>query len=226
MNSGSWPTQKRSGFDSPVGVASLSSRSPGSAFAAIVTRRVTVSAIAGFWFLLGAKRKSFCRMSAASLLVRGGPDDIRAGLRAGCSAAPLAAASRGRPLLLQFLELVPQVVDLLLRQRPGVLDHLGLNAGAGDVRVGGAVQILPADRDLERGALPAAGGIDVADVRGVAARWAAAAKASSAAESPGPKPSRSRIAKCCMRRMCGTELRSEFAIVGSDLGAYDAPPFT
>ena len=54
VNSGSWPTQKRSGFDSPVGVASLISRSPGSAFVARVTRKVTVSAIAGFWFLLGA----------------------------------------------------------------------------------------------------------------------------------------------------------------------------
>ena len=51
--------------------------------------------------------------------------------------------------------------------RLDVLDDRGLNAGAGDVDAGGAVEELPADGHLERGALPAAGGIDVADVRGV-----------------------------------------------------------
>ena len=46
-NSGSWPTWKTSGFDSPAGVSSRNSRGPGLASVAIVTRTVTVSAMAG-----------------------------------------------------------------------------------------------------------------------------------------------------------------------------------
>ena len=67
LYSTNWPTQKRSGLDNPVGVASRSSRSPGSAFGARVTRTETVSAMAGFPFLLGANRMSFWRIAASSV---------------------------------------------------------------------------------------------------------------------------------------------------------------
>jgi hypothetical protein len=63
--SGNCPTQNRIGLDKPVGVATLISRSPGSALVATLTRKVTLSASAGFWFLRGAKRNIFCRISAA-----------------------------------------------------------------------------------------------------------------------------------------------------------------
>ena len=82
------------------------------------------------------------------------------------SAALLGTGSRRRAPILQFLVLLPQVIELLLRQRPGIVNHHRLHPGAGDIGVGSVVQILPADRHLENGALPATGGIDVANVRG------------------------------------------------------------
>ena len=72
----------------------------------------------------------------------------------------------GRRLrLLQLLQLLAQQRDLLGAEPPVILDHLGGDARAGDQHLAGAVQTLPAQLDLERRALLAAGGIDKADVR-------------------------------------------------------------
>ena len=125
-NSGSWPTWKTSGFDRPFGAANRSSRWPSSASR--------------------------------------GDGDLQNDL----------VGQRGiRPLVLQLIEFLAdrqhfldglglfrllaelveplaQVVDLLWRERLDALDQFGLDAVAGDVGVGSALQELPADGDADR----------------------------------------------------------------------------
>ena len=78
-----------------------------------------------------------------------------------------------RVVLPQLLELVLQHLGFLRGQGPDVLSYGGLDPAAGEVglehidlvfALPGA-QELPADRDLEGRALPAAGRIDIADAR-------------------------------------------------------------
>ena len=85
------------------------------------------------------------------------------------------------------LSLLPQLVDLSLGERFDVIDHVGLNSRAGNVGVGDVGQILPSDLDLEGSALPAAGGIDIADVRGLAA---------APARQAGGQPGQQQAAEC------------------------------
>ena len=70
-------------------------------------------------------------------------------------------------LLLQLLHPVSQLGGLRRIHGPGVIDHRGLNAAAGDVHRGDVGQKLSPGLDLEGGALLAAGGKDIREVRGV-----------------------------------------------------------
>jgi hypothetical protein len=71
-----------------------------------------------------------------------------------------------RCLLLQLVEPFAEISDLLLGQRPGVAEDLRLDASAGDRQAGRPGEVLPSQFHLDGGTLPAAGGEDVADVRG------------------------------------------------------------
>jgi hypothetical protein len=61
--------------------------------------------------------------------------------------------------VLQRLQSLPEIVDLLLRQRPLVAGHAGDDARRGEDRGRGARQMLAAHGHGERGALLAAGRI-------------------------------------------------------------------
>ena len=144
VNSGSWPTQKTSGFDNPCGVATLSSRLPGTAPGAMMTWSVTVSARTGLVSLLALKSEKLHPGIDHFL-----PDGV------------------SHRLLLQRLHTVSQLGGLHGIHRPGVVEHRGSNAAAGDIHRGDVGQKLSASLDLERGALPASGRQDIGEVRSV-----------------------------------------------------------
>ena len=73
---------------------------------------------------------------------------------------------RGGSFVLKLLLLRAQIVDLLLGERPDVFDHGRLHAAAGNKGVGDVAQVLAGHLDLKRSPLLAAGGKDVAGVRG------------------------------------------------------------
>ncbi len=67
----------------------------------------------------------------------------------------------------QLLELFAKLLELFGRQRPIVGRHLGPDPRSGDDRGIGAAKELAAHGDLEGGASPAPGRVDVADLRRV-----------------------------------------------------------
>lgn len=74
----------------------------------------------------------------------------------------------------QFGEPVSQLADLFLGQAFEAFDHAGFDAGAGKGHAVDVGQELPAQRDLNRRALPATGRVRVADPRRVflrGVRW-------------------------------------------------------
>src|SRR5262249_33816152 len=68
-------------------------------------------------------------------------------------------------LLLQILESLAQSTDLLFRQRPGLAEDLRLDAAAGNMQAGRAVEIPPTQLHLESVSVAAPGRVDIANVR-------------------------------------------------------------
>ena len=69
--------------------------------------------------------------------------------------------------ILKLFQLFAKVFRFFLCKRPLLFEYCGLRAGAGDEDVRDAVQILTANDNLKRRALPAAGRIDITDTRHV-----------------------------------------------------------
>ena len=159
-NSGSWSTQKTSGFDRPDGVPSRISRSPGFGVRGQGDAERDRFGDGGIALAIGWILENFLANFGDRFFVCGGPD-----------VGGVGPTPRGGFPVLQLLELVPQVVELPLRHRLVEIHHAGLNPVAGNECIGDTVQRLPAEGRLKGCALLAAGGIDVTDARCGGLRW-------------------------------------------------------